>query len=115
MPLASGSLTVSGEDTKKNGILRVHGMPTLENDSAYQVWVKRGQEVIPGSLFNVGQDGDGAAAVTENLDGRGCRARDPRGSGWGARAFRGASAVRLPVAVPRRAGTFGVQRATSLL
>jgi hypothetical protein len=69
MPLGSGSLTVSGGDTKKNGILRVHGMPTLENDSAYQVWVKRGQEVIPGSLFNVGQDGNGAAAVTENLDG----------------------------------------------
>jgi hypothetical protein len=69
MPLASGSLTVSGEDARKNGILRVHGMPTLENDSAYQVWIKRGQEVIPGSLFNVSQDGDGAAAVTENLDG----------------------------------------------
>jgi hypothetical protein len=69
MPLASASLTLSGEDAQGNGILRVHGMPTLENDSTYQVWVKRGGEIIPGSLFNVSQDGSGAAAVTEDLEG----------------------------------------------
>jgi hypothetical protein len=69
IPLASGSLTVSGGDSKRNGILSVHGMPTLRNDSTYQVWVKRGDEIIPASLFTVREDGSGAAAVTENLAG----------------------------------------------
>ena len=69
VPSATGSLTVSGNDSKKTGILRVHGMPTLESDSTYQVWVKRGAEIISASLFSVGQDGDGAGAVPENLDG----------------------------------------------
>lgn len=69
VPSATGSLTVAGDDSKKSGILRVHGMPTLESDSTYQVWVKRGEEIISASLFRVGQDGDGAAAVPENLDG----------------------------------------------
>ncbi len=68
VPFASGSLTVSGGESK-TGILRVHGMPTLEKDSTYQVWVKRNGETISTSLFSVGQDGDGAAAVSEDLDG----------------------------------------------
>ena len=69
VPNASASLTVSSADSEKNGILRVHGMPTLQEHSTYQVWVKRGEEIIASSLFNVGQDGDGAAAVAQNLDG----------------------------------------------
>lgn len=69
VPLATGSLTVSGDHADKNGILRVHGMPTLDDGSTYQVWVKRKGEVISTSLFSVGQDGNGAAAVAENLDG----------------------------------------------
>ncbi|MGI8804037.1 MAG: anti-sigma factor domain-containing protein [Solirubrobacteraceae bacterium] len=68
VPFASGSLTVSGDESK-SGILRVHGMPTLENDSTYQVWVRRNGETISTSLFSVGRDGDGAAAVSEELDG----------------------------------------------
>ena len=69
MPSATGSLTVSGGETRKSGILRVHGMPTLANDSTYQVWVKRDGEISSASLFSVGHDGDGAAAVSKNLDG----------------------------------------------
>ncbi|MGH3991113.1 MAG: anti-sigma factor, partial [Pseudonocardiaceae bacterium] len=69
VPSASGSLTVSGNDSKESGILRVHGMPALKDDSTYQVWVRRNGEIIPSSLFSVGQDGDGAAAIPENLDG----------------------------------------------
>lgn len=69
VPSATGSLTVSGNGSKKSGILRVHGMPTLNSDSTYQVWVRRNGEVISSSLFSVGQDGDGAGAIPENLDG----------------------------------------------
>ena len=69
VPHASASLTVSSAKSEKNGILRVHGMPTLQEHSTYQVWVKKGKEIIASSLFNVGQDGDGAAAVAQNLDG----------------------------------------------
>ena len=36
-------------------------------DSVYQAWVRRDGEVISQSLFHVGEDGDGAAAVTEDL------------------------------------------------
>ena len=68
LPSATGSLTISGEDSGKSGILRVHGMPALDADSTYQVWIKRDREVIPGSLFSVGQDGEGATAVPEDLE-----------------------------------------------
>jgi hypothetical protein len=68
LPSATGSLTVSGEDSGKSGILRVHGMPALDPDSTYQVWLKRDGEVIPGSLFSVGPNGEGAAAVPEDLE-----------------------------------------------
>ena len=54
MPSASGSLVVPGEDDK-GAILRVHGMPSLEGDAVYQVWLKR--------------DGDGAAAIAHDLAG----------------------------------------------
>jgi anti-sigma-K factor RskA len=68
LPSATGSLTVSGQESGASGILRVHGMPELDADSTYQVWIKRGGEVIPGSLFSVGQDGEGTTAVTDGLD-----------------------------------------------
>jgi len=66
VPFASGSLVVppGGQD---GAVLRVHGMPELEADSVYQVWVRRDGEVISQSLFHVGDSGDGAAAVTEQL------------------------------------------------
>ena len=68
MPFANGSLVVPGE--KDGGaILRVHGMPSLDKDAVYQVWLKRGGETISQSLFNVGRDGDGAAAIAEDLRG----------------------------------------------
>ena len=68
LPSATGSLTVSAGDSEKSGILRVHGMPALDADSTYQVWIKRDGEVIPGSLFSVGPDGEGATAVPEDLE-----------------------------------------------
>ena len=66
VPFGSGSLVVP-EGGEGGGVLRVHGMPELEGDSVYQAWVRRDGEVISQSLFHVGENGDGAAAVTEDL------------------------------------------------
>ena len=68
VPFGSGSLVVPG-DKQGGAVLRVHGMPELESDSVYQVWVRRDGEVISQSLLHVGENGDGAAAVTEDLEG----------------------------------------------
>jgi len=68
VPLGSGSLALPAN--RENGaVLRVHGLRPLEEGSVYQVWVKRGRETISQSLFTVGDDGDGAAAVTDDLKG----------------------------------------------
>ena len=66
MPFASASLVVPGEEAR-GAILRVHGMPTLDRDTVYQVWLKRDGETISQSLFDVGRDGAGAAAIAEDL------------------------------------------------
>jgi len=68
LPGGSGSLLVPG-DPDGGAILRVHGMPPLDNKSVYQVWVQRDGETISQSLFSVGMDGTGAAAVSEDLEG----------------------------------------------
>ncbi len=68
IPGSSGSLVVPG-DKDGGAILRVHGMPTLDTKSVYQVWVQRDGETISQSLFSVGMDGTGAAAVSEDLEG----------------------------------------------
>lgn len=68
VPEASGSLTVSS-DEHRGGILRVHGMPSLSSRETYQVWVRRKGEVVSQSIFNVDSDGDGAAAVPDDLEG----------------------------------------------
>ena len=68
MPEASGSLTVSS-DQSEGAILRVHGMPSLPSRETYQVWVQRKGEVVSQSIFNVGTNGDGAAAVPDDLEG----------------------------------------------
>ncbi len=68
LPLATGSLVVP-EGMGDGAILRVHGMPSLDSDSVYQVWVQRNGETISQSLFNVGEDGEGAAAVSDDLEG----------------------------------------------
>jgi hypothetical protein len=57
------------EDGKKGAIVRVHGLPALGSKRTYQLWVQRGSEVIPEPTFDVGANGDGAAAVPEDLEG----------------------------------------------
>lgn len=68
VPEASGSLTVSS-DASEGAILRVNGMPSLPRRETYQVWVQRKGEVVAQSIFNVGPNGDGAAAVPDDLEG----------------------------------------------
>lgn len=68
LPAGSGSLLVR-DDRGEGAILRVHGMPALSKGGVYQVWVMRGDEVVPGPLFSVGANGAGAAAVEGDLDG----------------------------------------------
>jgi hypothetical protein len=67
LPSGSGSLVVPAS-MRDGGVLRVHGLPALDSNSVYQVWVRRGGEMISQSLFSVGQDGEGAAAVTDDLE-----------------------------------------------
>jgi anti-sigma factor RsiW len=84
VPFASASLVVpEGED--QGAILRVHGLPSLESNRVYQVWLRRDGEVISQSLFNVGEDGNGSAAVSDPLGDADAVlvTREPRG---GARA-----------------------------
>jgi len=67
LPSGSGSLVVPAS-LRDGGVLRVQGLPALDSDSVYQVWVQRGGEMISQSLFSVGQNGAGAAAVTDDLE-----------------------------------------------
>ena len=67
LPSGSGSLVVPAS-MRDGGVLRVQGLPALDSDSVYQVWVRRGGELISQSLFSVGQNGEGAAAVTDDLE-----------------------------------------------
>jgi anti-sigma factor RsiW len=62
VPSASASLVVP-DDSDSGAILRVNGMPTLPPGRVYQVWIQRGRELTPGTLFNVGEDGTGTPAV----------------------------------------------------
>ena len=68
LPQGSGSLVVP-ENPEDGAVLRVQGLPDLEPSSVYQVWVKRRGEVISQSLFVVGENGEGAAGVADDLKG----------------------------------------------
>ena len=68
VPEATASLTVS-DDRRRGAILRVHGMPSLPARETYQVWVRRRGELVSQSIFSVGEDGRGAAAVPDELEG----------------------------------------------
>lgn len=95
IPGGSGSLLVPGE-TDAGAILRVHGMPPLDTKSVYQVWVQRDGETISQSLFSVGTDGDGAAAVSEDLEGADA-VMVTREQAGGARAPSGDAIITVPL------------------
>jgi anti-sigma-K factor RskA len=68
IPFGSASLVVP-EDSDTGAILRVHGMPTLQSNRVYQVWLQRDGEVVSQTLFTVGEDGNGSPAVHDTLEG----------------------------------------------
>ena len=68
VPRASASLVVPGGGGD-GAILRVNGMPSLEARRVYQLWVQRGDEIVPGPTFVVSSNGSGAAAVPDSLKG----------------------------------------------
>jgi anti-sigma-K factor RskA len=67
LPTASASLTVAPDGDQ--AVLRVRGMPATAPDTTYQVWLSRDGRVTSQSLFTVGRDGQGAAAVRDPVDG----------------------------------------------
>jgi anti-sigma-K factor RskA len=79
IPQASGSLQMEG-DGENGAILRVDGMPELE-DEVYQAWVERDGIVVPEPTFEVGANGGGAVAVPDDLSGAQAVlvTREPRG------------------------------------
>ena len=67
LPRATARLVVP--EGRGAAVLRTNGMPSLGEESVYQVWLERDGEVISQSLFEVGPDGRGAGAVTDRLEG----------------------------------------------
>jgi anti-sigma-K factor RskA len=65
VPQGTASLIIPSGD--KNAILRVNGLPEPVGNQVYEVWLMRGKQPMPMSLFNVRTDGSGAAAIPEDL------------------------------------------------
>ena len=68
LPGASASLVVPGE-TGSVPVLRLQGLELPGADRVYQVWLQRGGELVPSSVFTPRTDGTGAAAIPESLAG----------------------------------------------
>lgn len=81
LPDASGSLIVASDD--HGGVLRVQGLPAPPAGRVYQVWLMRGEELIPGALFVPRADGTGEAGIPDDLDGYDAVlvTREPAGGG----------------------------------
>lgn len=67
LPRASASLVIPHGDG--SAILRVNGLPAPAGNRVYEVWLMRGTQPMPVSLFNVKRDGSGAAAVPVDVRG----------------------------------------------
>ena len=63
---ASATLTVPDSGTAQ---LKVTGMPAPRPGQVYEIWLKRGDQVQPGPLFNVDSMGKGVGAIPDDLDG----------------------------------------------
>jgi anti-sigma factor RsiW len=68
IPQATATLTVP--DNKRGpSQLQVTGMPPPKAGQVYEIWLKRGDQVQPGPLFNVDSRGNGAGAIPDDLEG----------------------------------------------
>lgn len=68
VPDGSGSLLLARGDVGAGSILRVQGLESPGPRRVYQVWLKRGEEISPASVFSVRADGSAAVGITERLD-----------------------------------------------
>jgi anti-sigma factor RsiW len=68
VPNASATVTLPSD---KNGPaqLRVTGLPAPRAGQVYEIWLKRGDQLQPGPLFNVDSSGNGAGAIPDDLAG----------------------------------------------
>ena len=65
VPNATATLTLA----KGSGQLRVTGMPRPRAGQVYEIWLKRGDQVQPGPLFNTDRSGNGTGAIPSDLGG----------------------------------------------
>jgi anti-sigma factor RsiW len=63
---ASATLTLAKDGPAQ---LRVTGLPKPQPGQVYEVWLKRGDQVQPGPLFNVDAQGNGVGAIPDDLSG----------------------------------------------
>jgi anti-sigma factor RsiW len=68
VPDATATITLP-EDREGPAQLRVTGMPRPKPGEVYEVWLKRGDQLQPGPLFNVDSNGSGAGAIPDDLEG----------------------------------------------
>jgi anti-sigma factor RsiW len=68
VPDATAALTVPS-DKGGPAQLRVTGMPAPRSGQVYEIWLKRGDQLQPGPLFNVDSSGNGAGAIPDDLEG----------------------------------------------
>lgn len=68
VPDGSGSLLLARGDAGAGSILRVQGLESPGPRRVYQVWLKRGEEISPASVFSVRADGSAAVGIVERLD-----------------------------------------------
>jgi anti-sigma factor RsiW len=68
VPDASATVTLPSD---RNGPaqLRVTGLPAPKSGQVYEIWLKRGDQLQPGPLFNVDARGNGAGAIPDDLGG----------------------------------------------
>jgi anti-sigma factor RsiW len=68
VPQATATITLP-KNAHGPAQLRVTGMPTPKPGQVYEIWLKRGDQVQPGPLFNVDSNGAGAGAIPDDLEG----------------------------------------------
>jgi anti-sigma-K factor RskA len=65
-PKGTASLSIpAGEE---GAVLNVRGLPDPGRGRVYEVWVQRGDDIVPVSIFSVDDTGVGAAAVPGSLE-----------------------------------------------
>jgi anti-sigma factor RsiW len=68
VPDATATVTLP-KDGRGPSQLRVTGMPAPKPGQVYEIWLKRGDQVQPGPLFNTDVSGNGAGAIPDDLEG----------------------------------------------